>query len=89
MWIGIVLTISEKSFFAKLHSLEHEDFEADFPFSVIHPEDQNLLCEGAVFHWIISNQISTIRFKQTPPWTTNELKSIENIADYFESCFSL
>lgn len=89
---GIVLSINEDHFTAKLTDLTHESAEevADFPFDEISDDDKLLLEVGAVFYWNIGFKLhpsgqkersSLIRFRRLPAWHYNEIKNAQKAAD--------
>jgi hypothetical protein len=87
-WEGYVLTIDRphKSFTARLLDLTVNDKAekelAEFDISELSESDDKLLQEGAVFRWVIGNQItrggqkrriSQIIFRRMPAWTQREI----------------
>lgn len=95
---GIVLSISEKHFTAKLVDLEHKapNEIADFPFDEISDDDKSLLKEGSVFYWNIGFKLlptgqkersSLIRFRRLPAWSRREIESAHKKAEELASLF--
>jgi hypothetical protein len=86
-WEGYVLTVYDGIFSARLLDLtanaKIEQEIAEFNVSDISRDDFQLLQEGAVFRWIIGNQItrggqkrrvSQIIFRRLPAWTKREIE---------------
>jgi hypothetical protein len=95
---GIVISINENNFTAKLTDLTHEAAEelADFPFDEISDDDKLLLEVGAVFYWNIGFKLlpsgqkersSLIRFRRLPAWHYNEIENARKVADDLAAFF--
>lgn len=90
-WEGVVTTIDEETFVARLTDLTSEspDEEVELPLSDIPNDDEDLLGEGAVFYWAIGyrdeasgqrQRVSALRFRRLPVWSTSELRAAQERA---------
>lgn len=90
-WEGVVLSISQDSFCARLHDLTaiNPEEEAEFSIEDVKEDDKDLLQLGAVFYWSIGYftsrtgqkmRSSIIKFRRLPAWSAKEIKAIEQRA---------
>lgn len=85
-WEGVVTTIEEETFVARLTDLTSEgpDEEVELPLADVPGEDRDLLEPGAVFYWAIGyrdeasgqrQRVSALRFRRLPVWSAGELRA--------------
>ncbi len=97
---GIIISLSEDFFTAKLVDPAHNDVDevADFPYNEVSDDDQSLLTVGAVFYWNIGYKLSPtgqkersslIRFRRIPAWTTKEIDNASTKAEELSLIFGL
>lgn len=85
-WEGYVTEIRDDHFIARLTDLtaddETETEVGEFSISDLSTGDGELLCEGAIFRWVIGLQVlrggtrqrvSQVVFRRLPAWTKNDL----------------
>lgn len=88
---GVVLSISDSTFIARLHNLSENiaDEEAEFSIEELNNDDIPLLKKGAVFYWNIGYLICykgykiachLINFRRLPVWTKNEIEESDKRA---------
>lgn len=93
-WEGYVLTVESDIFTARLLDITAgspvEQEEAEIPIEDVSQDDRDLLKEGAVFRWVIGNQItrggqkrrvSQIIFRRLPAWTETEIEEAKRVAE--------
>jgi hypothetical protein len=90
---GEVLSIRGLDFVARLVDLTDkraQRLEATFSIDEVSPSDQSLMCEGAVFYWIIgfrdypNGQRKTeqfVRFRRLPIWTRRDIARLDARVD--------
>ena len=90
-WEGVVVSISENSFCARLHDLTaaNPEEEAEFSIEDVAEDDRALVQPGAIFYWSIGYytsrtgqklRSSIIKFRRLPAWSAKEIKIIEHKA---------
>jgi hypothetical protein len=93
-WEGIVMAINrdDKTFTARLidvNEKKQQAEEGDFLIDDIRNDDMKLLCEGAIFRWIVGYEIkrrgekrrsSQIVFRRLPQWTKREIEEADKEA---------
>lgn len=83
-WEGVVLSIEEGCFLARLHDLfcDGPDYECEILLDKVSASDRPLVVEGAVFYYDIGyykispHQLverAQIRFRRFPVWTEEEI----------------
>lgn len=90
---GEVLSIEGADFVARLIDLTDigaQRLEATFSVDEVSPSDRSLLCEGAVFYWVIgfkdypNGQRKTeqfVRFRRLPIWTRRDIDRLDARVD--------
>lgn len=81
-WLGLVVSINEKTFQAKLEDSSNQGTHeyGEFEKSDVSKEDLELLTVGAVFYWSVGKEYrngqitkeSIIRFQRLPNWSVKE-----------------
>ncbi len=95
---GVVLSIHENHFTAKLTDMNHDEVDevADFPYDEISDDDRSLLEIGSVFYWNIGYKLlpsgqkersSLIRFRRLPAWHRSEIEIANEKADELTAFF--
>jgi hypothetical protein len=97
---GIVLSICDDSFVARLTDKTHEraEEEAEIPLAEITSGDRELVKLGAMFYWVIGyhreahgqiSRSSFIRFRRLPAWSDADVKRAKKGAATFLSFLDL
>jgi hypothetical protein len=94
-WIGVVESIEEDSFIAKLDDKSnHRTYEiASFEISEVSQSDRKLISRGAIFYWSVgfatdNGQIekrSLLRFKRSVDFTEEDLDIINDKAEQYNN----
>jgi hypothetical protein len=94
-WIGIVESIEQNSFVAKLEDKTNQGtYEiATFEISEVSQSDRPLLSKGAIFYWSVgfateNGQIekrSLLRFKRSVDFTDEDLDVVNDRAKYYNN----
>jgi hypothetical protein len=91
-WEGYVLSVSNRTFLARLVDLSGRlpDEDAEFYLDDVSESDKSLVVPGAVFYWSVGYRISLtrqrskaslLRFRRLPAWTQSEIEDARRIAE--------
>jgi hypothetical protein len=96
---GVVQSVTENSFVARLTDKTHDEHEeAEFHLEEVSPGDRNLVMPGAEFYWVIGREVkpygqisrsSILRFKRIPAWSNEEVEQAKAEAETFLSFVDL